>query len=410
MKRRSRGIFAAVTLAGLAVAAPARAHPGVGIVMDRRGNVFYTDLARVWKIGADGRKTVAVASVHTHELWLDHEGSLYGEHLWYEGDATKRWGYRVWRRSPDGTVTDVLPARSGFRSDYSFVRDAGGASYWFEREHKPPRFRKRSAGGVASTLAECASCRDVRWMTAAADGTVYFVDRTDLHEISPAGVIRLRAAHLGRRTATHPQAGDRHIVMGLWTDGARGVYAAIYGAGEVKRIAPDGRVTVVARSRFPWSPSGGMIAPNGDLWILEYSVTNAARARRIEGFRASAEAGAADAHGTEQCRLLLDGATAEVERALQAFETERPDAEGALTAARDVLERSRRARSLLETSRVGPVCEYSRSEELIYLNHLVAGLEGWLAARTRKPPVAYDLSSIIGRARTHRERGRASLR
>lgn len=281
---RRRLVFARVALSLLlAGAAPLVAHPGVGIVMDQRGNVFYTDLARVWKVGSDGRKTVAVANVHTHELWLDREGSLYGEHLWYEGDATKQWGHRVWRRAPDGTVTDVLPARRGFRSDYSFVRDAGGASYWVERESKPPRFRKRSADGVVSTLAECASCRDVRWLTAAADGTVYFVDGTDLYEISPAGAIRLRAARLGRRTATHPQAGDRHIIMGLWTDRAHGVYAAIYGAGEVKRIAPDGRVRVVARSRFPWSPSGGMIAPNGDLWILEYSVTNAARARRVEG-------------------------------------------------------------------------------------------------------------------------------
>ena len=35
----------------LAGAAPLVAHPGVGIVMDQRGSVFYTDLARVWKIG-----------------------------------------------------------------------------------------------------------------------------------------------------------------------------------------------------------------------------------------------------------------------------------------------------------------------------------------------------------------------
>ena len=32
------------------------AHPGVGIVMDRKGNVFYTDLTQVLKIDPSGKK------------------------------------------------------------------------------------------------------------------------------------------------------------------------------------------------------------------------------------------------------------------------------------------------------------------------------------------------------------------
>lgn len=263
----------------LAGSARLEAHPGVGIVMDGRGNVFFTDLKQVWKIAPDGHKTVAVPNVHTHELYLDARGNLYGEHLWYEGKSTNKWGHRVWRRTPDGAVTDVYPAREGFRTDYSFVRDGAGAMYSVEREN-PTRFRKRAPDGTVSTVAECRDCRDVRWMTATSDGTLYFVDGIDLREISPAGAIRIRARRLGRSTWTHPQAG-RHIVMGLWTDGAHNVYAAVYGTGEVKRISPDGRVDVVARSGLPWSPSGGMVAPNGDLWLLEYSFTNAARVRRM---------------------------------------------------------------------------------------------------------------------------------
>jgi streptogramin lyase len=250
--------------------------------MDSRGNVYYSDLARVWKISSDGRKSVAVDGVHTHELSLDSQGNLYGEHLWYEGEATKRWGHRVWRRSPDGSVTDVYQARPGFRTDYSFVRDAAGSMYWTERERSPTLFRKRTVGEAVSTVAECPRCLDVRWMTAAPDGTLYFVDGRDLYEISPAGAVRLRARGLGRSTLLRPQAGGRHVVMGLWTDAARNVYAAVYGTGEVKRITPDGRVTVVTRSPLPWSPSGGMVGPDGSLWILEYSITNAVRLRRID--------------------------------------------------------------------------------------------------------------------------------
>jgi hypothetical protein len=69
--------------------------------------------------------------------------------------------------------------------------------------------------------------------------------------------------------------------MGLWTDTARNTYVAAYSARVVKKVTPSGRVQVVARSPFPWSPTGGLVAPNGDLWVLECSYTNAVRVRRI---------------------------------------------------------------------------------------------------------------------------------
>ena len=395
MTTRRQGVAVAIGL--LAIASSLSAHPGVGIVVDEHGNVYYTDLEQVWRVSPGGVPTVAMPNVHTHELWLDREGNLFGEHLWYEGDATKKWGHRVWRRSPNGVVSDVYGPREGFRTDYSFVRDGAGAMYSFEPRERTVLFRKRTADGVASTLAECRVCRDVRWMTAAPDGTLYFVDRTDLYEISPAGALRLRARGPGRRTLTRPQAGDRHIVMGLWTDGARNVYAAVYGTGEVKRIAPDGRVDVVERSPLPWSPSGGTIAPNRDLWILEYSPTNAARARRLGKVARSREA--------EECLRVLDASTSRVESAVRFFESKPSD-----EAAKSVVALARRARSELEDFSAPPACAYPRSEELIYLNHLIPGFESWLAARRRRPPVEYELSSIIRRARTHRERGRARLR
>ncbi len=267
----------------LAFVSSAAAHPGVGIVMDRRGNVFYTDLAQVWRIDPQGRKSVAVRSVHTHELALDAAGNLYGEHLWYEGDATKQWGYRVWRLSPAGALTDVIPKQRGFLHDFSFVRDGAGNMYWAEggAQRSQTLIRKRAPDGAISTLASCPGCRDVRWMTAAADGTVLFIDAGDLVEVSPAGALRTVAKDLQDRAFTQPQVNQPHLLMGLWTDAARNTYVAVYGARVVKKISPRGQVQIAVRSPFPWSPTGGFIAPNGDLWLLECSYTNAVRVRRI---------------------------------------------------------------------------------------------------------------------------------
>ncbi|HEY0592526.1 MAG TPA: hypothetical protein VGF40_12215 [Thermoanaerobaculia bacterium] len=268
--------LAIVVALAFALAAPALAHPGIGIVMDARGNVYYTDLEHVWRIAPDGARSIAVRNVHTHELALDDRGNLYGEHLWYEGEATDRWHHTIWRRTPDGRRETILGPRAGF--DYSFARDASGAMYWADRERN--EIRKRAPDGRISVVARH-RLRDARWMTARRDGTLFLIDRGDLLRIDPRGRVAVVTRDLPEHAKTQIHVGDRHNVMGLWTDAAGNVFAAVYGGRVVKRVAPDGRIAVVARSPVGWGPTGGFTAPNGDLWILESSITNAVRVRRI---------------------------------------------------------------------------------------------------------------------------------
>jgi hypothetical protein len=107
------------------------------------------------------------------------------------------------------------------------------------------------------------------------------------------------------------------------------------------------------------------------------------------------------------CLRALDDATSSTEKALLVFESK---SGGDVTRAREVLAAADAARTRLESSKVGAFCDPSRSEELIYLNHLTLGFTGWIAARSRRPPAEYDVTSVIRRARTHRSRGRARLR
>jgi hypothetical protein len=257
-------------------------HPGVGIVMDRRGNVYYTDLKQVWKIFPDGHKAIVVRNVHTHELYVDSLGNLYGEHLRYEGEATNRWWHRVWKLSPGGQVTDLIPERQGFLDDFHdfhFVHDAHNNFYWAARGDTT-FIRRRSPDGTITTIA-AAKFQDVRWMTVASDGTVYFADLYDLVRVSPDGAVKTIARGLASWTVNRLTGPDRHAIMGLWTDTHGNVYAAIAANSVVRRVAPDGKVKTVDRSRTPWSPSGGFVAPNGDLWVLEYTITNAVRVRCV---------------------------------------------------------------------------------------------------------------------------------
>lgn len=278
----------------LSLVVPAWAHPGVGIVMDARGNVFYTDLKKVWKIAPHGKKTIAVPDVHTHELYLDAEDNLYGEHLWYEGEATNRWGHYLWRLSAAGKL-EKTPPRQGFRTDHSFVRDRAGNMYWYS-SGPPPAIVRRAPDGRTVRLAVNAGYRSVRWITAAPDGTVYFTDDGDLRRVAPDGSIATLARNLHERRRSLSQlhvwlvgrlldrlrgVNDLHNLMGVWLDAQGRVYVAVNGGGLVKRVDPQGRVEVMARSPMPWAPTGGLVAPSGDLWLLEYSLTNAARVRRV---------------------------------------------------------------------------------------------------------------------------------
>jgi sugar lactone lactonase YvrE len=270
-------------LALLLAGAMARAHPGVGIVKDGRGNVFYTDLKQVWKIVPDGTKSVAVPDVHTHELCLDADDNLYGEHLWYEGDATGKWGHRVWRLEPDGTLSDVIPAREGFLNDASFVRDRAGHMYWADRGARTV-LKKRSPDGTIRDHAD-AGFRDVRWMTAVPDGTLFLIDAGDLLRVAPDGRVTTVAARLSSRDPAPAGVADRHYHMGLCADDTGSVYVAVAEERLVLRMASDGERTVVARSPRGWAPSGVLRDGDGNLWLLEYSTgllqASETRVRRV---------------------------------------------------------------------------------------------------------------------------------
>jgi hypothetical protein len=255
------------------------AHPGIGIVQDSRGNIFYTDSKQVWKITPDGTKSVAVPNVHTHELYLDSEDNLYGEHLWYEGDATKKWAHRVWCLKPNGTILDVIPAREGFLKDYSFIRDRAGNMYWADRGAQTI-IKKRSLDGKIEIHA-VADFREVGWMTAVPDGHLFLIDKGDLRRIAPDGKVTTLAVKLSERKPAPAKASDRYYHIGQWLDAKGNVYVAVSGERLVVKLGADGNGTVVARSGRDWSPSGGLFDRDGDLWLLEYSDTNEVRVRRI---------------------------------------------------------------------------------------------------------------------------------
>lgn len=258
------------------LATSASAHPAVGVVVDSKGNIFYSDLRQIWRLAANGALGIAVPNVHSHELYMDANDNLYGEHVWYNGERLNTWGSRVWRRSPDGRVVDVVPPHGGFNENWGAVHDAAGNIYIVHRPNQQ-----------TTTLIKCApACRpfsshhfeNIRFMTATPSGTLYIVDLVDLVKVTPDGRAIVVARNLSAKR-------ENHQVLGVWTDRYENVYVADYGDRSVKRVDKQGHVDVVARSSFPWAPSGGTFMRNGDLIVLETKVTvgDETRVVRVSG-------------------------------------------------------------------------------------------------------------------------------
>jgi hypothetical protein len=248
---------------------PASAHPGIGLVIDKKGNIYYTDLRQIWKQTPTGEKSIAVAGVHSHELYIDNDDNLFGEHLWYEPGTDKFYHYQ-WCLKNTGQLirlTENIEAYTQPQS-FSFVRDDNGNMYWYERSTTDSIYfiRKDEAGNkkkIASGI-----FNDIRWMFSTHKGEIYFLDLDDLYKITDQNNFQLIAKNLCTGTLWTMVFGKQHSVFGIWQDNVGNIYAAVTEDRCIKKITPDGEVTIVYRSEGS-SPINGLFDSKGKLWVLE---------------------------------------------------------------------------------------------------------------------------------------------
>lgn len=215
----------------------------------------------MWWVRANGQKSVAVANVHAHEIALDTSGSLIGEDSrWLGGE---RYQHRIWKRSADGRIIDVVPWTNGFYRSFGLVRDGAGAMYRIDcLPGSPARhctIQKRDRTGRITNVVRSGK---LNWMLGTPRGELYFIDGMDLRRVTRAGNVE-RVARIGE------------MPFGLAADAAGNIYVAEHKERTVVRVSPDGKRGVVTRSTAPWGPSGVAVTPRGDLWILEWAGTRA---------------------------------------------------------------------------------------------------------------------------------------
>ena len=256
-----------------------KGHPGIGIVKDQKGNIYYTDLAKVWKIALDGHRSVVVTGVHTHELFIDEQDNLYGEHLWYNGESKDTWGHYVWCLKNNGDLIKEINPTEGFLTNYSFTRDSLGNMYWVER-FATSKIMKKTIGGEIIKLAE-GKFGFIGWLTCSKNGTLYFTESNKLHKLLPNGKLETLAENIGIKSTDFSMMGRNYDSYGIWTDAADNVYLAMLDSKKVIRIGTDGKPQTILTSNSLWTICSGIFDNNGNMWVLENSATNKVRARKI---------------------------------------------------------------------------------------------------------------------------------
>jgi NHL repeat-containing protein len=276
----------------------ASAHPGWGVVVDKRGQIFFTDLSNIWKIDAAGKLVRVVEKKHTHSLYLDANGYLYGEHIAYDS-SRKLWWSSVWRLAPDGVLTDVIPPTSSGEFLFSTVRDARGNQYFYEGDphtRKLSRIIRKSPDGKSAILAggqwghvdglgDKARFGAVGTMVLGPGGALYLTDEDTVRKITPEGEVSTVASGLVRPISKLDPAGGGSFsrLLGIALDDAGNIYVANYGNRCVQKIDSQGKVSVILKSSSLFWPPSGIAAANGFIYVLESRITpiDAARIRRI---------------------------------------------------------------------------------------------------------------------------------
>ncbi len=281
----------------LLCAEAATAHPGTGIVVDRQGRVYFTDLKRIWRWEPGGRTIVVVEGKHSHAIRLDAEGNLEGEHLAYDS-ASRRWWTSAWRLAPDGSVSDTA-RMEGFPFLFTPAVAPDGTRYYArvdnnrrdvsEIHRRTPDGRIELLAGGAYGYADGVG-REARFgpigaLAVGPGGDLYVTDEASVRKVTAGGRVTTlaREAPLLEPTLISRLMGERFgKMMGLAVDPLGNVFAANYGGGRVVRITPEGRTTLVLKSDGGWAPSGVALS-RGSLYVLEFGLAGPVRVRRVSG-------------------------------------------------------------------------------------------------------------------------------
>ena len=264
----------AVVAALVLSAFTASAHPSSGIVVDREGNVFFSDLSRgLLKVDPQGKMTTNSIE-GGHWLALDTEGSFSN----VEFEKSAHWPRWFKRRTPAGArpalITDGgSPLVVADGNLYYVCNDERMIPGGLQIARLTPDGKETLVSPGLRAIAE--KMGGIKGLAVGPNGSFFISYPKAVLRVARDGTFTtLLNPVVAPDCDKHPPSiRDAPALRGLVADARGVVYVAATGCRCVIKITPDARVTTVLKAESPWAPCG--VALRGeDLYVLEHINAN----------------------------------------------------------------------------------------------------------------------------------------
>lgn len=283
MKRIIEFTILFVSVFFIALAANVFSHPAWGIVVDRNKQVYFSDLVTIYKIDAQGKLSIFRAGKegwHVHDLSIDGQDNIYGIENTYN-PQTETYPRGIWKMTPSGEFSFLVPMTVNFPLGMSIWRDSGGNTYSVEpynNEKKESKIIKRAPDGKTSLFAggkygyldgqkDKARFAVITDMAFGTDGAIYLTGDDKVRKIDKSN--NVTTIYNGQNADEKQKTSENSSTLfGLDVDAKNNVFVADFGKSRVLKISFDGKISTVLNSEKDWSPIG-VAASDDAIYVLE---------------------------------------------------------------------------------------------------------------------------------------------
>lgn len=237
------------------------AHPGSGIVVDKDGNIYFTDTGKgVWKIDTQGKLTYLPASKF-HWMTIDAIGSFAG--------SQKSFGEYFEKVTPENNKPALIMC-----SDFPLVVNKDGNIYYANTRPGSASIIRRTPDGKESVFASNKIFEFISDITAGTDGSLFITEASNanantIRKITMNGTVSIIATFVGKDRNDLPLETFPSYCRGLAVDSSGAIYVAATGSRSVLKITPQGKITTILQATSPWTPTGVAIF-HGEMYVLEW--------------------------------------------------------------------------------------------------------------------------------------------
>ncbi len=261
-------IFSRVLIVIFALSPSVSAHPGSGIAVDKRGQVYFLDTGSgLWKIDTHGRLS-RISDKRFHWLALDDNDRFAAARLPEGSDAGMDW--EISRAAAGPTVLTA--------SDWPITISRDGYLYYPSGRAGDLKLMRTSPSGASTAFATFPATIKgqplsyVNGLASGSNGFVYYTEDNAVRRISTNGAVStvVVVEPLAAGPAIPGITKDsRPLLRGLVVDSLGVIYTAASGDGRVLKITRDGKITTLLQTQSPWSPTDVALFQS-DIYVLEY--------------------------------------------------------------------------------------------------------------------------------------------